>query len=210
MRTAKIAVSAPGFFDKLTKEIDRIAWPYVKLDVKDKLVARDKALVSLLILLGLRIGEALERKGQDFTDQPDRILVADINPEKYGLVRTELYLPKTGPLGPLTEIFEKWLKQVPSADSYVFPSAWPFGCLNWHNHLDRKRAHQIVKFTTGHFPHFYRGIGETVYGKLVFQNDIFKLKDFMGLNDIRSVFPYVAEPFRADIDRFNKIERKDA
>jgi hypothetical protein len=161
--------------------------------------------VSLLVLLGLRIGEAVPLKLRDFTDKPDRILVGDINPEKHGTLRTELYLPKTGPLAPLTEIFLAWLNQVPKdPEVYVFPSAWPFGCLNWHNHLDRKRAHKIIKFTTGHFCHFYRGIGETVYGKLVFQNDVFKLKDFMGLNDIRSVFPYVAEPFRADIDRFNK------
>ena len=61
-----------------------------------------------------------------------------------------------------------------------------------------------MKFNTGHFPHFYRGMGETTYGKLIFQNDVFKLKDFMGLNDIRSFFPYVTETYKRDIDRFNK------
>lgn len=56
-------------------------------------------------------------------------------------------------------------------EAHVFPSAWPFGCLDWHRALDRKGAHQIVKSATGHFPHFYKGVGETVYGKLVFQKD---------------------------------------
>jgi integrase len=195
----------PDFIRKQVEEINRVEWPYKRADVRDLLVARDKALVSLLVLIGVRISEALGLQRKWFTVEPDRISIGDIHTEKHGNVREGLWLPKTGRLAPITALFEAWLNQVPQdPEAYVFPTAKPFGNINWHAPMERGRAHWIIKTTINKFPHWFRGVTETYYGKVVFRNDPFKLKDFMGVRRIQSVYPYIGEPWRQDLENFSQ------
>ena len=96
------------------------------------------------------------------------------------------------------------MAQVPSPDSYVFPSAWPFGNIHWNHPIDRFRAHKIMKQTTGKFPHWLRGWCKTLYGKKIFKNDPWQLKEFMGLCSIESTAPYVATNIEKAVDEFNQ------
>lgn len=196
---------SPNFIRDLVAEIHRIEWPYTKEETKDMLRDRDQGLAAYLALLGLRITEALKRQRKDFTIEDDRVSVMDFLPGKRGLVRSGLWLPRTGPRAPLTEIFLKWLEQVPdNPDNYVFPSAKPFGLICWSRPLEGARAHWILKSTIGKFPHWYRSVVETYVGKIIFRNDPFKLKKFMGVRRIESVYPYVNEPYEQDLEDFDK------
>jgi hypothetical protein len=91
-------------------------------------------------------------------------------------------------------------------EAYIFPSARFFGVIQWDKPLGRGRAHWILKETIGKFCHWYRGVCETYIGKKVFRNDPYKLKKFMGVRRIESVYPYVGEPYQQDLDRFNRGE----
>ena len=197
----------PDFIKKLAEEIKQIEWPYVKLDVIDQLHSRDQALAALLILIGPRISEALLFQRKMFLIRGDRIEVMDFQPGKHGNLRTGLFLPlnKNSTLFPITEIFLTWLKQVPNdPEAFIFPSAKPWGIIHWNRPIERGRAHWIIKSTIGKFPHALRGVCETYIGKIVFSNDPYKLKDFMGVRRIENVFPYVGEPWRQDLERANQ------
>ena len=210
-----VSPHSPNFIADIVAEIHRIEWPYTKAEtmkvkgveipIKDLLRNRDQGLAAYIALIGPRITEALKRKRKDFTVEPDRILVAAFLPGKRGDMRKNLYLPRTGPRAPLTEIFLKWLEQVPSdPEAFVFPSAKPFGFIHWDRRLERARAHWIMKSTIGKFPHWYRSVCETYIGKLVFKSDAFKLRKYMGVKRLESVVPYVNEPFQADLEDFDK------
>jgi integrase len=195
----------PDFITNLVNEILNIEWPYVKPETKDILHDRDQGLAAFLSLIGTRISEALRLKRKWFTIEEDRISIADIQPGKRGNIRSGLWLPRTGKLASLTEIFYKWLMQVPNdPEAYVFPSAKPFGFIHWNRHIERARAHWIIKTTIGKFPHWYRGVTETYVGKVIFRNDPYKLKKFMGVRRIESVYPYVGEPWEQDLENFSQ------
>ena len=195
----------PDFIKNLVSEVEQIEWPYTKDETREKLHDRDKALAALLILIGLRISEALRLQRKWFSVEEDRISIADIQPGKKGNIRSGLWLPRTGKLAPLTRIFCKWLTQVPDdPEAYVFPSAKPFGFIHWDRPMERARAHWIIKTTIGKFPHYYRGVTETFVGKVIFRNDPYKLKKFMGVRRIESVYPYVGEPWEQDLENFSQ------
>ena len=82
---------------------------------------------------------------------------------------------------------------VPSDECYVFPKGVGLkaGSFLWDKPLSTKRAFWIIKTGTGKFPHWFRAICETVYGRLVFKSDAWKLKEFMGLRRLDSTTPYV-------------------
>ena len=200
-----VSPRSPNFIADIAAEIHRIEWPYTKEETKQLLRDRDQGLAAYLALIGPRITEALKRKRKDFTVEPDAIRVSDFTPGKRGDVRSGLYLPRTGPRAPLTEIFLKWLNQVPGdPEAFVFPSAKPFGLICWTRRLERARAHWILKTTINKFPHWYRSVVETYVGKVIFKNDPYKLKKFMGVRRLESVYPYVNEPYEQDLEDFDK------
>lgn len=155
---------------------------------------RDKALISLLLLSGLRINEALRLrlKQFDFNDK-HFIIIKNVETSKRGLTREEIPLPLEGKLSPFTFILKEWLSTIPSAENYVIPSASMSG-IHWNKPLSRQRSHYIVKALTGFFPHYYRSLCESHYGRIFKTN--WALKDFMGLADLRSTEPYVKTDWR--------------
>lgn len=161
--------------------IKSIEWPY-KSEHRAKLVIRDKALVALLILTGLRISEALRLTRKQFKAYADHILLVDVETVKHGELRKKIILPMRGNLARFTRIFEALLNQIPEAngDSCIFPSAITRGIFNYERPLTRFRVHSIIRKTCDKMPHWFRAVAENIYGRKVFRNNPYKLKDFMG------------------------------
>lgn len=194
-RTLKRATrEEPIFLDAqlypdLGRLILKINWPY-KCEIKADLVKRDRALFAFLLLTGLRISEALQVKQKQLRIYKDRIEAANIQTVKRGLTRTKIIMPKKGSLKDITEIFEAWLIEIDEPEAYIFPTA--IGSkINFKKPLDRTRAYRIIA-QTGKFPHWARAVCETIYGRLVFKNDAWKLKEFMGLKRLDSTAAYVS------------------
>jgi integrase len=93
-----------------------------------ELWSRDKALISLLLLSGLRINEALQLRLRQF-DFGDKhfIIIKDVATSKRSLPRDEILLSLEGKLSPFTSIIKDWLVKIPNPESYVIPSASMFG-----------------------------------------------------------------------------------
>jgi len=190
------------FFEELRETVESVNWGY-KTN-QDLYRLRDRAIVCLLILSGLRVSEAVQLKKLQFRVYKKKIILANVKTLKKGLVRHKIILPKRGRLAWFTQVFEDWLRFVPSDDSYVFPSGNQFG-FNWGKPLSRKRVFWIVKTTTHKFPHWFRGVCETIYGRLVFKSDAWKLKEFMGLKRLDSTTPYVKGSWEEDEKEIYKI-----
>ena len=178
------------FYPHLETLLNNVNWPY-KVN-KDQLQQRDKALVAFFICTGIRNSEHQTIKRKQTRIYKTHILLVNVQPLKHGILREEIIFPKKGSLAPFTFIFEAWLKQVPSENSVLFPAASATGVLNWSKPLSRQRIHWIIKTQTGMFPHWFRGVCESIYGKQVFKNDAWALKDFMGLVNLESTSPYVS------------------
>ena len=168
---------------------------------------RDTALQCLLILSGLRISEALQLKKIQFKRYADRIVLANVKTLKNGKMRTRITLPLSdeSSLSVFSFVVAAWLDRIPEDKSYVFPGATGFGGFHWNQPLSRFRAHRIIKLANDHFPHWYRSVCETIYGRLVFHNDAWKLKEFMGLKRLDSTTPYVKGTWEEDEDRIFQI-----
>lgn len=155
----------------------------------ETLNVRDKAIVSLLMLSGLRVSELLKLKLSQFNlEGKDFIIIKDVETLKRGNQRDEIPLPKRGQLQVFTNHVEDWLIHIPTKDSFVIPTASGLG-IHFHKPLSRQRTHVIVKAITGQFPHYLRMLTESYYGRIFKTN--WALKDFMGLTDLRSTEPYV-------------------
>ena len=167
---------------------------------------RDHALVALFILAGLRISEALKLKRKQFRIYEDHILLVNVETVKHGLLRKEILLPKRGNLARFTEVFEAWLNDIPEdkEEWFIFPAGTSHGFL-FERPLTRFRVNAIIKETTGKFPHWFRAVYENIYGKKVFQNNAYKLKDFMGLVNLASTDPYVQAIWQEDKERIFKL-----
>jgi len=211
------------FWDSLRNLVDSIQWPY-ESSGKQYYQLRDQALASLIILSGLRISEILgdaknENKykplhKKDFTVYDEEVVLNRVITEKHGKERTNIAMPLTGNLSYFTERFKQWLDRVPSPESVVFPKG---RCspvhLNkkfesyfiWDKALSRKRYFKIVKATLDKFPHWFRAICETIYGRLIFNNDPYKLRDFMGVKTIEATVPYVEAEYEKDIPKIYKL-----
>jgi integrase len=174
---------------KLAQIVQKVSWNY-KVNI-DQLQLRDRALVCFFILTGIRNTEHQSIKKKQTRIYETHILVVNVQPKKHGKLREEIILPKAGGFAPFTAIVQEWLQQVPDDNSVLFPSADQRGELDWSQGLSRQRVHWIIKTTTGMFPHWFRGVCETIYGKQVFKNDAWALKDFMGLVNLDSTSPYV-------------------
>lgn len=174
----------------LEEIVKKVKWNYRNNSLQ--LIQRDKALVCFFILTGIRNSEHQNIKKKQTRTYNTHILVVNVQPLKRGNLREEIILPKKGGLAPFTAIFEEWLKQIPDDNCLLFPTATPNGELNWSKPLSRQRVHWIIKTTTGMFPHWFRGVCETIYGKQIFKNDAWALKDFMGLVNLDSTSPYIS------------------
>jgi integrase len=210
--TNKRAVSdIPIYIDdrlwtELYEIVNREGWNY-KTN-REAFILRDRALTCSLILSGLRISEALRLKRLQFRVYEDKILLANAETLKHGNLREKIIFPKKGSLAPFTSIFEEWLKNVPSEDSYVFPSGFPFSnreVFRWDKHLSSHRAYDIISTVTGKFPHWFRGVNENVYGRMVFKNSAWKLKEFMGLKRLDSTTPYINSAWEDDEKRIYTV-----
>jgi integrase len=178
-------------WDELHTIIELDGWPY-KTNT-EQLRLRDRGLICLLVLIGQRISEALRLKKLQFRIYEREIVLANAQTMKRGLMRVKIILPKRGELATFTRVFEEWLLNVPKDDAYVFPKATSLrgGSFLWDKPLSSKRAFWIIKKTTVELPHWFRAACETVYGRLVFKSDAWKLKEFMGLRRLDSTAPYV-------------------
>ena len=187
------------FFGDLQKIVEEVEWPYKTNMTEFHL--RDQALVCFLILTGLRISEALKVRRLQIRVYPWEVVVMNVKTVKHGLMRTKIVCPKKGRLSWFSLRLEEWLRLVPEkqkVDSYVFPSGTAYGFI-WSKPLGRKRAHWILKTTIDKFPHWFRSVTETLYGRLIFKNDAWKLKQFMGLQRLDSTTPYVKGSWEEDL-----------
>lgn len=192
-------------WDELHTIINLSGWNY-KTNIR-LFKLRDRALICLLILTGLRISEALRLRKLQFRVYDKEIVLANAQTVKRGLMRTRIVLPKSGSLAAFTLVFEEWLNVVPYDESYIFPKGTSLraGSFLWDKHLSTKRAFWIIKTTTGKFPQWFRGVCETVYGRLIFKSDAWKLKEFMGLKRLDSTTPYVKGTWEEDEHRIYEI-----
>jgi len=179
-----------NFLNTLLQTVQKIEWPY-KVNTS-QLQQRDQALVCFFILTGIRNAESQTIKKKQIRSYKTHILVVNHQPSKNGNLRSEIILPKKGGLAPFTAIFEKWLQQVLDPECILFPTSNSEGKLNWNKPLGRKRVHQLIQATCGMFPHWFRGVCETLYGKQVFKNNLFALQEFMGVKNIQNLVPYVS------------------
>lgn len=195
-----------NFFDKLLAKVNQMDWGYKKN--REQLILRDKALVSLYILIGIRNREKEQLTKKLFSVNLKRkcIEVAPIQPMKHGQQRSDIILPLTGDLAPFTQIFLEWYNQIPTEESKVFPSANLQGKINWQITLSRYRTWKIIKDTTGLFPHYFRGVCETFMGKIVFKNDAWKLKEYMGLTNLNSTTSYVSGTWTENTKRLQTLK----
>jgi len=179
-----------NFLPNLIQMVKKIQWPY-KVNIEE-LQQRDQALAAFLILTGIRNREHQTIYKKQIRNYKTHILIVHVKPCKKGNLRQKIILPKTGCLAPLTAIFEKWLNKIPDDNTVLFPAANAHsGTLNWNKPLSTQRVHWIIKTTSGMFPHWFRGVCETMYGKQFLKNDIFALKEFMGVKNINNLTPYV-------------------
>lgn len=153
---------------------------------------------------GLRCSEALRLKKLQFREYKNSILLMNVETLKHGNRRPKIVLPKKGNLAPFTQHFREWLELIPKSECYVFPSG-TFHGFSWDRHLTYKRSHQIVKTTTGKFPHWFRSVCETIYGRLVFEKDAWKLKGFMRLKTLEDTSPYVGGSWEEDGEKIYKL-----
>jgi hypothetical protein len=141
--------------------------------------ARDRALMALLYLTCGRITEALSLKKSQFVmdEDPGFIIITNMivvkrkkKQRKAPPIRAEVPLPKEGPLAKFTKLVVEYLNVLPG-DARLFE-------------FKRRRAWQIVKYTTGKWCHYFRSQGESWYGKIY---DVFGLKEFVKVTSIETL-----------------------
>jgi len=178
-----------NFLPTLLKTIQTNPYPYKTNTIF--LHQRDTAVMAFIILTGTRVSETRLIRKKQLTNYKDNITVRNIETLKRGKTRDKVIMPKKGGLAPFTKIIENWLNQIPTEDAVLFPTTERNGQLNWNKPLSRIRILQIVNHNTNKFPHWLRGVHETLYGIQIFQNDPYALTDHMGLRRLDSVLPYV-------------------
>jgi hypothetical protein len=87
----------------------------------------------------------------------------------------------------------------------VYLSRWNKSRILFREATNSFRGNAIIKETTGKFPHWFRAACKNIYGKKVFQNNAYKLKDFMGLVNLASTDPYVQAIWQEDKERIFKL-----
>lgn len=146
-------------------------WPY-KRNVEHYL-KRDRALVAISYLGGLRISEALRLKKSQFVKRKDYVLVRSIKLSKSkvkGKPRRVEYrdarLPLTGERADLTKLVLDYLETLNSRDAKLFP-------------FDKTRAWQIVTSLLPDFTcHWLRAFCED-YLYDVWDHDLLAVSDYV-------------------------------
>ena len=134
----------PELIEKLVSIIEKTEWVYTS-EFKDILVMRDKALVALLFLTGLRISEATRLELSQIRERPKKFIIYNVTTVKRGYER-EVEVPIDGSLGQLTVYFDKWFRYLTRTGKgyFLFPSASGFG-INYKKQIPKARVHQIMK-----------------------------------------------------------------
>jgi integrase len=165
-------------------------WPYKSN--REFYLKRDRALISLLYLLALRISEALRLKRSQFlfpeqTGQKDKIIVRAIElsksrrkgKDRKDQYRQENWLPLTGPRAPLTKLAVEYLHELKS-DQRLFP-------------FNRARAWQIVRAMTSATCHWFRAYGEDfLYSQ--WDKDLLAVSDYVKV-DPRTLSQYIRKRY---------------
>lgn len=106
---------------------------------------RDRALLALLCLTGLRIGETLrlERRQFDVDSDAEFIIIRDveISKRRKDIVKIDVPLPKVGVFEPLTMMILDYLTRVKRGRIFK---------------IKRCRAWRIINDMTGKWPHYFR------------------------------------------------------
>jgi hypothetical protein len=132
---------------------------------------------------------------------PERIIILNAQTVKHGKLRPEIVFPKKGSLGTLTNILGVWLQEMvkleAKPDSYLFPRGTTGKTgFDFDTSLSTNRAWDIINDATGKFPHWYRAVSETLYGRVIFKNDAYMLKERMGLRTLEATVPYVQSNYK--------------
>jgi integrase len=163
-------------------------WPY-KANM-EQYMKRDKALVSLLYLLALRISEALRLKREQFTmseQSPDRVIVKGIKLSKSKIkdkprkeqYRQEGFLALHGPRAELTRFVIDYLETIQPEDKLF----------NFGN----SRALQITHAILGIPNHWLRAYGED-YLYQTWDHDILAVADYVKV-DPRTLQEYIRKRY---------------
>lgn len=191
----------PGLIENLEKIIKTTTWDY-KSGLKRVLILRDQGLVSLLVLSGLRVSEALDLTLSQVHEYPKNFLLSHVTTLKNGLIREKIIIPRDGALGKLCKYFGEWYFFISEQKKakWLFPSASGLG-INFNNKLSRYRVHKIIKANNDLFPHWFRAVYENIYGHIIFNNNPYKLKECMGLKRLESTVPYIQADYEKDISK---------
>lgn len=161
-------------------------WPY-----KKKLAfyrKRDRALMALYFITGGRNNEVLKLKKSNFdlTSDPQFSIIKGMYISKrakktiarYGAKvtrRIPIRLPLFGDLLPFTLLVVDYLDELDDEDDL-----FDFGV---------RRSHQIIKYVTGKWVHWFRAMSENFYGQVF--RDAVKLAKFIGITNVQSVMAYI-------------------
>ena len=173
--------------EEIYKLITARVWPYK--ETPQFYHTRDRALMSLYFLTGGRNNEVLRLKKSQFTVQKDFVVIKGMHISKrtkrviarYGAKvtkRVPIYLPRFKSLEPFTQLVIDYLNllQPRSKDALLF-------------NFSVRRSHQIIKFVTGKWVHWFRAMSENFYGELL--DDAIRLAKFVGVTNVQSVMPYI-------------------
>lgn len=170
---------------------------------KDFFQSRDKALVTGLVLTGLRASEISLLKPLQIQDDDSRLRLLKVRTVKGGDLRAKIPLPTQNELGEYTKIFLRHVDKIPDRASFIFPRGSGLG-INFDQHISRKRVYQIVNGMTGLYPHYFRSVHASIYAK-VFGFDAWKLKAFMGWKNLNSSSPYVKSNWESDENKIDEV-----
>lgn len=175
-------------------------WPYKETPQFYK--KRDRCLMALYFLTGGRNNEVLQlrKKNFDMTSEIKYIVIYGMPISKrsektiarYGpkvTQRNPIRLPLFGRLEPFTRLVEDHLASINEKDKLF----------NFGVH----RSHQIIKYVTGKWVHWFRAMTEDFYGKVVFKDSV-KLAKFIGVTNVQSVMAYIPldqEIYKKDLER---------
>jgi len=174
-------------------------WPYK--ETPQFYMKRDRCLMALYFLTGGRNNEVLTLKKKNFklTADPQFIILKGMRISKrtkktisrFGAKvtrRTNIRLPLFGKLGPFTLLVMDYLDVLDDDDKL-----FSFGT---------HRSHQIIKYVTGKWVHWFRAMSENFYGQIFM--DAVKLAKFIGVKNVQSVMDYIPfdeKAYEKDLER---------
>lgn len=175
-------------------------WPYK--ETPDFYKARDRCLMALYFLTGGRNNEVLRlfKSNFDLTSNARFIFIKEMHISKrakktiarYGAKVSEripIRLPLFGKLSPFTFLVQDYLDLLDDDDRL-----FSFGV---------RRSHQIIKYVTGKWVHWFRAMSENFYGQIF--RDAVKLAKFIGVTNVQSVMAYI--PFDEKAYEKDLLER---